>query len=215
MIDSEFLGFGLFDDLESFKELANKHNYKGSKNWELPKWEALKLIHPHDWEGLIGELWTDNATSARYTAKKMQLSNGEFTECNQKFHYEEPSLLRLMCKEDFTENQYDVLSEGECQYMILPFGEMNYTAVDTLNTLLSKIQFRRYESFRRPTIEELKMLLPVAKHMEGIESGWYWSSSEGGKFNAFKINLNTGEIYSCKKASDYSDSMAFSIAIVV
>lgn len=214
MIDSEFIGYGLFDDFESFKELANKYNYKGSKSWELPKWEELKQIHPHDWEGQSGELWTDNATSARYTAKKMELSNGKFTECNQKIHYEEPALLRLICKENFTENRYDVVTGGECQYMLLPFGEMNYNAVDTLNTLLSKIQFRGYMSFRRPTIEELKVLLPVAKDMEGIESGWYWSSSEGGKFNAFKVNFEADEIYSCKKSADYSESMALSIAVV-
>ena len=214
MIDSEFVGYGSFSDVELFNEFANKYGYKGSKNWNLPKWEELKLIHPHDWEGRIGELWTDNANSVLYTAKKMQLSNGEFVECNQNFHYDEPALLRLMCKETFTENKLEVVTEAECQFMFLPFGEMNYNAVDTLNTFLSKIQFRGYMIFRRPTIDELKVLLPVAKDMEGIESGWYWSSSEGGKFNAFKINFGTNEIYSCKKSSDYSESIAFSIAVV-
>lgn len=214
MIDTEFIGYGSFADLELFKEFANKYGYKGSQNWNLPKWEELKLIHPHDWEGQIGELWTDNATSARYTAKKMQLSNGEFVECNQKFHYDEPALFRLICNETFTENRLQVISEGECQFMFLPFGGLNYNAVDALNILLSKIQFRGYMNFRRPTIDELKNLLPVANALDGIEQGWYWSSSEGGKFNAFKINFVANDIYACKKSSDYSESLAFSIAVV-
>lgn len=214
MIDSEFIGYSSFADLETFKELANEFSYKGVNNWRLPKWEELKRLHPADWVGQFGELWTDNATSARYTAKKMQLSNGEFSDCNLKHQYEEPALFRLISDDDFTENKFDVISLGTCKFMILPFDVMNYKAVDEINALCSKIQFRGYLHFRRPSIEELKMLLPRAKDMDGINSGWYWSSSEGGKFNAFKVNFNSEEIYSCKKSSDYSDSKAFSIAVV-
>lgn len=47
MIDSEFVGYGSFSEVELFNEFANKYGNKGSKNWKLPKWEELKLIHPH------------------------------------------------------------------------------------------------------------------------------------------------------------------------
>jgi hypothetical protein len=214
MLDTEFIGSGSFEDLQAMKELANNFAYKGSSKWRLPKWEELKQMHPHDWESQSGELWTDNSSSSRYTAKKMNLSTGDFTECNQKFQYEEPALCRLMCDENFTDVRHEIISVDDCKFFVMPFAEMNYGAVDELNTLFSKMEFRGFTNFRRPTIEELKLLLPHGRELRVINSGWYWSSSEGGKFNAFKVNFHSQEIYACKKSSDYFESKAFSIVIV-
>ncbi|MCE2712078.1 MAG: DUF1566 domain-containing protein [Cryomorphaceae bacterium] len=214
MFDTQFIGCGTFYELNEFSELANKFGYKGSKRWRLPKWEELKQAHPHDWGDYLGELWTDNATSASFTAKRMKLSTGEFMECNQKFHYEEKAFLRLVCDEVFQDVSCNIQSHDGLQFMVLPFGEMNYGAVDTMNELLTNIQFAGMSAYRRPTIEELEALLPIGREIFGMPEGWYWSSSQGGKFNAFKVNFWTKEKYSCKKSSDYSESKAYSLAIV-
>ena len=214
MLDIEFIGAGTFYELLEFAEFAKKTGYKGSYKWRLPKWEELKQLHPHDWEGQSGEIWTDNATSSSFTAKRMQLLTGEFLECNQKFHYDEKALLRLMCDEIFNEDNAEIIEHKDKKYIVLPFGEMNYGAVDTLNSLLARVEFRSFMHYRRPTIFELDELLPNGKELPGIKDGWYWSSSEGGKFNAFRVNFFTGEKYACKKSSDYSEVKAYSIAVI-
>ena len=214
MIDSEYLGLGTFYDLERFCELANALHYKGSTKWRLPKWEELKKMHPSGWNGAKGELWTDNATDASVTAKRMNLETGEFIECNQRFHYEQKGLLRLMCDEVFSNHNFEIITVSGIQFMVLPFSEMGYSTVDELNELLSLIEYRGFTNYRRPGILEMEELLPVGRDFKSIREGWYWTSSEGGKYNAYKVNFYTREKYSCKKASDYSESKAFSLAIV-
>lgn len=210
-VDSAFIGFGTFSEFEKICQLSNQISYKGSSKWRLPKWEELKQIHPFDWQGEPGEMWTDNATSSSFTAKKMDLSTGEFKECNQRVHYEEAALLRLLCDEEFEDVQPTVLEVDRLQFLILPFGEMTYPKVDELNELLASIGFLGFSVYRRPTIEELELL---SASTSGLPDAWFWSSSEGGKYNAFKMNVTTGEKYACKKSADYSEGIAFSVAVV-
>jgi hypothetical protein len=213
-LDSEFLGFGTFSDFNEICQIARRIKYKGTSQWRLPKWEELKQLHPYDWDGVEGEMWTDNATSASYTAKRMDLKTGDFRECNQKVHYEEVAMLRLMCDDTFNEEDVQIIDIQGQQFMVLPFGDVTYLMVDGLNEILSQIGYQGFTNFRRPTIEELELIASGVSESNGVKDGWYWSSSEGGKYNAYKMNLLTGEKYSCKKSSDYSEGMAFSISVV-
>jgi hypothetical protein len=213
-LDNEFLGLGSFSDFEKLRKFARTLLYKGSSEWRLPKWEELKKMHPHDWDVIEGEMWTDNATSASYTAKRMDLKTGDFRECNQKVHYEEVALLRLMCDEPFVENEIQSFEMDGLLFLVLPFGEMGYSSVDGLNDLLGKVGYKGFNNYSRPTVELLERISSEISKAIGVKDGWYWSSSEGGKYNAYKMNLLTGEKYSCKKSSDYSEGLAFSISIV-
>lgn len=217
MLDDFFYGIAKFEDSNSFVNLANKIGYKNSSQWRLPRWEDLKSLYPFDPKLNIptdGFLWTDNASSASYTAKKMNLSDGSFTECRTRDDYNQTAHFRLFCKTSFDQQETQVHSSDDFTFVILPFGKMTFEEVDKLNALLGNISYLGFNQFIRPTIEQLKVIQPLMQNIITDEQSWFWSSSEGGRFNAYLINMASAETYACKKSSDYSTNQAFSLAIV-
>jgi hypothetical protein len=183
----------------------------------LPRWEDLKILYPFDPKLNIpsdGFLWTDNASSASYTAKKMNLSDGSFTECRTRDDYNQTAHFRLFCKTSFDQKEIQVHSSDEFTFVKLPFGKMTFEEVDILNALLGNVSYLGFNQFVRPTIEQLKVIQPLMQNIITDEQSWFWSSSEGGRFNAYLINMASAETYACKKSSDYSTNQAFSLAIV-
>jgi hypothetical protein len=217
MFDDFFYGIANFEDCISFVKLANSLGYKESYDWRLPRWEDVKSNYPFaadlnfPTEGLM---WTDNATSASFTAKKIELSNGSFIECRTKEDYIYPDHFRLYCKTSFTKQSVIVQSSDDISFIVLPFGKMTFEEARKLNDLLGKISYLGFNQFHQPTIEQLDAIyLSFQDHFKH-EQPWFWSSSEGGRYNAFWKNMANGEIYACKKAADYSTSKAFSLAVV-
>lgn len=217
MFDDFFFGIAKFEECNSFVNFANKVGYKDSSQWRLPRWEDLKSHYPFDPtlnfpdEGL---LWTDNATSASFTAKKMNLSDGSFTECRTKDDYNQPAFFRLFCKTSYDQQETQAHSTDGFTFIILPFGKMTFEEVEKLNSLLGSISYLGFDQFIRPTIEQLKVIQSLMQDSITDEHSWFWSSSEGGRFNAYLMNMASAETYACKKSSDYSTNQAFSLAIV-
>jgi hypothetical protein len=217
MFDSNIFGFGDFHAAKEIVKLANQLRYKESDTWSLPKWELLKKMYPFDSELNFPNkdlLWTDNATNASYTAKKLDLSNGQFINCSTREEYEQPAYFRLYNTGEYQNTEVDHYDSGSFGFVILPFGKMTFEEVDRLNNALSAVSYKGFQHFIRPDIEQLAMVYPIISHLFTDKDSWFWSSTVGGKYKAHWFNMMTGEIYACKKTADYSVNQAFSLAIV-
>lgn len=218
MLDNEIFGLAKFNDCRSIVTWANKLSYKASKAWTLPKWETLKKMYPFSEDLNFPDerfLWTDNATSASYTAKKLNLANGVFIDCSSKEDYNKPAFFRLFCNGEFESANTEVYEYEDLQFIILPFGKMTFDEVDELNKELAAVNYAGFKSFSRPSLEQLiRVQSMFSENYEGTEDAWFWSLSEGGKFKAHWIHMGSGEIYACKKTADYSVNRANSMVLV-
>jgi hypothetical protein len=204
------VGVSTYNNAKEFTLFANKLKLFNSTNWRIPTWEEARLIvstfsdlNPTE----INEFWTDNKSSIR----KINCIDGSYFECNKKEHLDESINFFIVNDALIDTTQNLNIEINDLNGIILPFEGLNYGEVDQLNQLLGHFYMTDNLSFRRPTIEELKIIADST--LENIEGGDYWSSSEGGKYNAFVMNLITKEIYACKKSSDYTERKAKSIAV--
>ena len=83
-------------------------------------------------------------------------------------------------------------------------GVCGFTNLTEVVTLFNEHSMFNENTWRVPTIDELeKMYNDTPDSFVDLKLP-VWSSSENGKYNAFQLNLLTGEKYACKKASDYN-----------
>jgi hypothetical protein len=205
------LGKTSYKKAEEFVKLANNLSLFNSKNWRIPIWdEARKIVNKFQEAQTEGGdfFWTNNNSSTR----KINLNDGTYFECNQKQHFEDKELLFLVNDNDVVIDLDFIFEISNHKLMKVPFSSMGYGMVDVVNEMLMDLNFLGFSSFQRPTIEDLQLIYEEASSV--ITEGEYWSNSVGGKFNAFQLNFGSGEIYACKKMSDYNERLGFSIAII-
>lgn len=205
------LGKTSYKKAEEFVKLANNLSLFNSKNWRIPVWdEARKIVDKFQEAQTEGGdfFWTNNNSSTR----KINLNDGTYFECNQKQHFEDKELLFLVNDNDVVIDLDFIFEISNHKLMKVPFSSMGYGMVDVVNEMLMDLNFLGFSSFQRPTIEDLQSIYEEVSSV--ITEGEYWSNSVGGKFNAFQLNFGSGEIYACKKMSDYNERLGFSIAII-
>jgi len=218
MFDNEIFGEAGFDACQRLVDLTNKIGYKNSKVWRLPAWELLKTNFPFEQDYNLPEgglIWTDNASSASYTAKKMDIISGEFIKCSSREDFDTPAFCWLMSDAEFAGQEVSIHTTDDFNFVVLPFDKMTNNQVDELNSVLGQLNYLGFKNFQRPTIEQLELIYAQsAEVFENFSDPWFWSSSEGGRFKANWMNMSSGEIYPCRKSADYSENRAYSLVVV-
>ena len=218
MFDNEIFGFAGFDACKRLVEFANRLGYKNNKTWRLPPWDLLKKEFPFKQDFNLPEnslIWTDNASSASYTAKKMNVSSGEIINCSSREDFSDAAFCWLIAASEFVKHETAIHSTADFNFVVLPFDKMTNNQVDDLNEVLGLINYLGFQTFQRPTLEQLNVIYADAANLFiDYTEPWFWSASEGGRFKANWLNMANGEVYPCRKSADYSDNVAFSLALV-
>jgi len=127
-------------------------------------------------------------------------------------------------KKRFIDNQDGTISDSKTGLMwikndsFLHFGHwVNWAEAKTYIKILNKTGFANYFDWKLPTTNELKTLYEAEKinssqvgremkiHIDPLfgknGSGSLWSANENGRYNAFGVIFNTGNIFSANKYS--------------
>jgi hypothetical protein len=217
MFDSVFFGKADFSACQGAVACANRVAYKNCKNWSLPKWELLKKMYPFDRELNFpseGLMWTDNASDAAFTAKKLDLSNGNFINCSLKEEYADPALLRMYSNSSYDDVDVHPIKCENFSFIMFSLEKHKFEELDIINNALSKIRYLGIDDFQRPGLAQLCEIYEQHGPLTDDADAWFWTTSEGGNFKAHCVNMATGEIYACKKMSDYRDRMACSLSVI-
>ncbi len=142
---------------------------------------------------------------------------GTFTKCSTKESLETVGNLLLVAGKHERKVSEIIVEEGEItisetsDYHVLSagIGPALFDNGDELASLFNEVEFMGISSWRMPTIEELESIYISKDELEGFEKGNYWSSSEEKKYNAWKLNFESGEKIICRKLLDYQDGRAF------
>lgn len=222
LIDNTTIGNVAFGQAKKLAEVLRTAGYKKRNDWRLPHRSEIQALRdggsPSGQSALI---WCLNDPENGGGPMIYETLEGTFTKCSTKESLETVGNLLLVAGKHERKVSEIIVEEGEISisetsdYHVLSagIGPALFDNGDELASLFNEVEFMGISSWRMPTIEELESIYSSKDELEGFEKGNYWSSSEEKKYNAWKLNFESGEKIHCRKLSDYQDGRAFMMLI--